>query len=225
LWDGSEAAKDAEAFTVVGVVGGAKQAGLTEDEAQGAIYYPYSFRIDDSFFVAVRTSLPPESLGLSLQKEVRQIDPDIPVNDLRSMETRIADSLAARRSPALLAGLFSGIALLLTAIGTYGVLSYAVAQRRREIGLRMALGAQPGQIRIQFLSLSLRLLAGGTTLGLIGAWLMGQAMQAVLFHVPPFNLAILAGAMCVMGAMSLVACLLPSQRAARISPMEALAEQ
>jgi predicted permease len=225
LWDGSEAGKDAEAFTVVGVVGEAKQAGLTEDEAQGAIYYPYSFRIDDSFFVAVRTSLPPESLGLALQKEVRQIDPDIPVNDLRSMETRITDSLAARRSPALLAGLFSGIALLLTAIGTYGVLSYAVAQRRREIGLRMALGAQPRQIRIQFLSLSLRLLAGGTILGAIGACLTGRAMQAVLFHVQPLNLAILAAAACLMGLVSLAACLLPSQRAARISPMEALAEE
>ncbi|HEV3300412.1 MAG TPA: ABC transporter permease [Planctomycetaceae bacterium] len=225
LWDGSEAGKDADAFTVVGVVGGAKQAGLTEDEAQGAIYYPYAFRIGDSVFVAVRTSLPPESLGLALQKEVRQIDPDIPVNDLRSMDTRIADSLAARRSPALLAGLFSGIALLLTAIGTYGVLTYAVAQRRREIGLRMALGAQPRQIRIQFLSLSLRLLIGGTILGVIGAWLTGQATRAVLFHVQPLNPAILAAAACLMGVVSLVACLLPSQRAARISPMEALTEQ
>src|SRR6202047_791808 len=225
LWEGSEAGKDAEAFTVVGVVGGAKQAGLTEDEAQGAIYYPYIFRIGDSLFVAIRTSLPPESVGLALQRIVRQIDPDIPVNDLRSMETRIADSLVARRSPALLAGLFSGIALLLTALGTYGVLSYAVAQRRREIGLRMALGAQPGQIRSQFLYLSLRLLAGGVILGVIGAWLTGQAMQAVLFHVPAFNLPILTGALCVMALVSLAACLLPSQRAARISPMEALAEE
>jgi predicted permease len=225
LWDGSEAGKDAEAFTVVGVVSAAKQAGLTEEEAQGAIYYPYAFRVGDSFFVAARTSLPPESLGLTLQKVVRQIDPNIPVNDLRSMDTRIADSLVTRRSPALLAGLFSGIALLLTAIGTYGVLSYAVAQRRREIGLRMALGAQPGQIRSQFFYLSLRLLASGTILGVIGAWLTGQAMQAVLFHVPALNLAILVGAAFVMGVVSLVACLLPSQRAARISPMEALAEE
>jgi predicted permease len=223
LWEGSEAGKDAEAFTVVGVVGGAKQAGLTEDEAQGAIYYPYIFRFDDSVFVSVRTSLPPDSLGLALQKVVRQIDPDIPVNDLRSMETRIADSLVARRSPALLAGLFSCIALLLTAVGTYGVLSYAVAQRRREIGLRMALGAQPGQIRNQFFYLSLRLLTGGVLLGVIGAWLTGHAMQAVLFHVPAFNLAILVGAVFVMGLVSLAACLLPSQRAARISPMESLA--
>jgi predicted permease len=225
LWEGAEPGKDADAFTVVGVVGGAKQSGLTEDEAQGAIYYPYAFHFDDSVFVAVRTSLPPESLGLTLQKVVRQIDPDIPVNDLQSMETRIADSLVARRSPALLAGLFSAIALLLTAIGTYGVLSYAVAQRRREIGIRMTLGAQPGQIRSQFVSLSLRLLAGGTVLGVIGAWLTGQTMKAVLFHVSALNLTILGGTAGVMGLVSLVACLLPSQRAARISPMEALAEE
>jgi predicted permease len=225
LWDGSEAGKDAEAFTIVGVVGGVKQAGLTESEAHGAIYYPYAFRIGDSVFVAVRTSLPPESFALTLQKVVRQIDADVPVSDLRSMDTRIADSLVAHRSPALLAGLFSWIALLLTSIGTYGVLSYAVAQRRREIGLRMALGAQPGQIRSEFFYLSLRLLAGGVILGVIGACLTGQAMQAVLFHVSALNLAILVGAVLVMGLVSLVACLLPSQRAARISPMETLAEE
>jgi ABC-type antimicrobial peptide transport system permease subunit len=88
----------------------------------------------------------------------------------------------------------------------------------------MALGARPGHIRGQFLYLSLRLLAGGVMLGVIGAWLTGQAMPAVLFHVPAFNLTILAGAVFVMGLVSLVACLLPSQRAARISPME-IAEQ
>jgi predicted permease len=225
LWDGSEGGKDAEAFTIVGVVGGVKQAGLTENEAQGAIYYPYAFRIGDSVFVAVRTSLPPESFALTLQKVVRQIDPDVPVSDLRSMDTRIADSLVTRRSPALLAGLFSGIALLLTCIGTYGVLSYAVAQRRREIAVRIALGAQPGQIRIQFLSLSLRLLAAGTVVGLIGAWQAGRAMRSLLFQVPPLNVAVLAVAACVTAAVCLGACLLPSQRAAQISPMEALTEE
>lgn len=224
LWDGSEARKDAEAFTIVGVVGGVKQAGLTESDAQGAIYYPYAFR-GDSVFVAVRTSLPPESFALTLQKVVRQIDADVPVSDLRSMDTRIADSLVARRSTALLAGLFSGIALLLTSIGTYGVLSYAVAQRRREIAVRIALGAQPGQIRIQFLSLALRLLTAGTVLGLIGAWQAGRAMRSMLFQVPPLNVAVLAAACCVTAAVCLAACLLPSQRAAQISPMEALAEE
>jgi predicted permease len=224
LFEGSEQRTDAEAFTIVGVVGRVKQAGLTNDAAQGAIYYPYIFHADDVFVVA-RTALPPETLGLTLQRLVRQIDPDLPVTDVRSMETRIADSLATHRSPALLASLFSVIALLLTAIGTYGVLSYAVAQRRREIGVRMALGARPEQIRGQFFSLGLRLVGAGTILGAIGAWLTGQAMQTILFHVPAFNLAVLAGAAGVMGMVSLVACVLPSHRAARISPMEALAEE
>jgi predicted permease len=225
LFEGSTETDDAQAFTVVGVVGAVKQAGLTDDAAQGAIYYPYVFRTDNKVFVAVRTSLRPESFGLTLQKIVRQVDPELPVTDLQSMDTRIADSLVARRSPALLAGLFSGIALLLTAIGTYGVLSYAVAQRRREIGLRMALGARPEQIRQQFFSLALRLLAAGTILGIVGAWLTGRAIRTVLFHVPALNLATLAGAVAVMAVVSLLACLLPAHRAARISPLQALADQ
>ena len=223
LWEGSGEKSDAEAFTIVGVVGSAKQVGLTEDQAQGAIYYPYVFRTDNNLYVAIRANLAPESLSLTLQKIVRQIDPNIPVNDVRSMETRISDSLVTRRSPALLAALFSAIALLLTAIGTYGVLSYSVSQRRREIGVRMALGAQPSQIRAQFLSLALRLLAVGSILGIFGAWLAGSAMQTVLFHVPAVNLEILAAAAAVMAVVSLAACLIPSQRAARISPLEVLA--
>lgn len=225
LWEGAGEKSDAEAFTIVGVVGAVKQAGLTEDTAQGAIYYPYVFRNDSGVFVAIRASVAPESLGLTLQKIVRQIDPNIPINDLRSMDNRISESLITRRSPALLAGLFSAIALLLTAIGTYGVLSYSVSQRRREIGVRMALGAQPSQIRTQFISLALRLFAAGSILGLFGAWLTGQAMQSVLFHVPALSLEILAGAAGMMALVSLAACLVPSQRAARISPLEALAEQ
>ena len=138
------------------------------------------------------------------------------------MDTRIAESLIARRSPALLAGIFAGVALLLAAIGTYGVLSYAVAQRTREIGIRMALGAQRGQIGAQFLSLGLRLLAAGTILGLIGAWLAGRAMQSVLFDVPTLHLATLFGTALVMTAVSLIACLIPARRATKVDPMVAL---
>jgi predicted permease len=225
LFEGSEATTDAQSFTVAGVVGAVKQAGLTDQAAQGAVYYPYALRTDDSLFIVVRGSLRPESLGLVLQKLVRQIDPELPVNDLRSMDSRLADSLVTQRSAALLAGIFSLIAIFLIAVGTYGVLSYAVTQRRREIGVRMALGARPEQIRAQFLALALRLLAAGTILGMIGAWLTGRAMQTLLFRVPPLHVATFVAAAGIVGVVSLVACLLPSYRAARISPMEALADQ
>lgn len=225
IFEGAVEGSAADAYTVVGVVGPVKQAGLVEDEAQGAIYYPFGHRTDHSLYLVVRASLPMESLAPALGKAVRRIDPELPVNDLRTMETRIADSLVARRSPVLLAVLFSGIAMLLTAVGTYGVLSYAVTQRRREIGLRMALGARPEQVRGQFLSLALRLLAAGTALGVLGAWLTGRAMQAVLFQVPPLHVATLAGAAGLLGAVSLAACLLPSHRAARVSPMVMLSEE
>ena len=225
LFEGSDETKDVDAFTVVGVVGAVKQSGLTDDAAQGAIYYPYALRTDDSLFVVLRTSLPPESVGLALQTIVRQAGRDATMTDVRSMETRISDSLITRRAPALLAALFSVIALLLTAIGTYGILSYAVAQRRREIGVRMALGARPQQIRGQFLALGLRLLAAGTMLGVAGAWVTGRAMRNLLFNVPPFHVATLAGTACIIGVVSLVACLAPAHQAARISPTEALADE
>jgi ABC-type antimicrobial peptide transport system permease subunit len=141
------------------------------------------------------------------------------------MEVRIADSLVARRSPAPLTGIFAGVALLLAAIGTYGVVSFAVSQRRREIGVRIALGALPKQIANQFLSLGLRLLAGGTVLGVIGAGLAGRAMQSFLFDVPVLHLATLAGTAAIMTVVSLLACLLPTVRASRVDPMEALRDE
>ena len=224
VFQGSDAGSSAEAFTVVGVVGRIKQAGLTDDTAQGAIYYPYIYRPESNIYVVVRGSSGPETLKAGLQKVVRQIDPDLAVNETRSMNERIAASLIDRRSPALLSGIFSGIALLLIAVGTYGVLGYAVAQRRREIAIRMALGAAPQEIRRQFFALALRLLAGGAVLGLIGAWVTGRAMQSILFHVRANSSAILAGSAGVIAIVALVACLVPAQRAARISPIEALAD-
>jgi len=214
---------EAKLFTIVGVVGAVKQAELTESQGQGAVYLPYAHRTgDSSVFVVARTSQRPEAFAETLRKLVRAAHPDLAIDNIRSMDTRVAESLIARRSPALLAGIFAGVALLLAAIGTYGVLSYAVAQRTREIGIRMALGAQRKQIGAQFLSLGLRLLVAGTILGLIGAWWAGRAMQSVLFDVPVLPLATLAGAALVMGAVSLVACLIPARRASRVDPVEAL---
>jgi predicted permease len=221
LMHGSES-DEAKLFTIVGVVGAIKQAELTETQGQGAIYLPYAYRDGASVFVVARTSQHPEAFAETLRKLVRATHPELAFDNIRSMETRITDSLIARRSPALLAGVFAGVALLLAAIGTYGVLSYVVAQRRREIGIRMALGAQRRQIGAQFLSMGLRLLAAGTILGVIGAWVAGKAMQSVLFGVPTLHLATLFGTALVLGVVSLVACLIPARRATKVDPMIAL---
>lgn len=222
LFQGSSEGPDAEAFTVVGVVGVVKQAGLTDEQAVGAVYYPLRHHADNQLFVAVRTNLAPEVFAATLRRVVRAVDADLPIEEVRSMAARVSDSLLARRSPALLAGAFAFTALLLTAVGTYGVLSYAVAQRHREISVRLAIGARPEQIRGQFLRLGLRLLARGVGLGLLGAILAGQTMRSLLFGVPelhPPTLAITAG---VLGLVSLAACLLPAHRASQVDPAHAL---
>jgi ABC-type antimicrobial peptide transport system permease subunit len=122
----------------------------------------------------------------------------------------------------MLAGIVAGVALLLAALGTYGVLTYTIAQRRREIGVRIALGAETRQIRTQFLSLGLRLLATGILLGVLGVGVAGRAMQSVLFGVPTLHLATLVATALVMAAVSLVACLIPARRASRVDPMIAM---
>ncbi|MDQ6912800.1 MAG: ABC transporter permease [Verrucomicrobiota bacterium] len=213
---------DAKLFTIVGVVGNVKQAELTEAQGQGAVYVPYAYRDPTSVFVVTRTSQRPEAFAETLRKLVHAAHPEIAFDNIRSMDTRVTDSLIARRSPALLAGIFAGVALLLAAIGTYGVLSYAVAQRRREIGIRMAVGAQRKQIGQHFLSLGLRLLAAGTFFGLIGAWFAGRAMRSILFGVPALPVAALVGTALVMSAVSLIACLIPACRASLLDPIEAL---
>lgn len=225
LFQGLQAHGDAEAFTVVGVVGSVKQAGLTDDTAQGAVYYPYFYQEANNIFVIVRGSVGVERLKMDLQRAVRQVDSAMAVNGTESMDDRIAESLLVRRSPALLGGIFSGIGMLLIAIGIYGVLSYAVTQRQREIGIRMALGARPVEIGRQFLSLGLRLLVAGIAIGLGGAWMTGRAMEAVLFHVSGHSAVVLAEATGLIAVAALAACLLPAQRAAAVSPMRALAEE
>jgi predicted permease len=213
---------DAKLFTIVGVVGSVKQAALTERRGQGAVYLPFAHRQNSYYFVVTRTSQRPEAFAETLRKLVRAADPELAIDNIRSMETRVADSLVTRRSPALLAGIFAGVALLLASIGTYGVLSYAVAQRTREIGIRMAVGAQREQIASQFLKIGLRLLITGTVIGVIAAAVSGRALQSILFDVPPLHPGTFAATAAIMTLVCLVACWLPARRASRTDPMEAL---
>ena len=131
-------------------------------------------------------------------------------------------SLISRRSPALLGGVFAGVALLLAAIGIYGLLSYAVSQQYREIGIRVALGARPGQISRQFLSLGSLLLGWGALLGSAGIWAVGRAMQSILFEVPAFPVGLWACTVVAMAGVTALACWLPARRAAKVDPVIAL---
>ena len=216
---------EAKLFTVVGVVGAVKQAELTEAAGQGAIYLPYAHhgKAAGCFRRRHARARTPEAFAETL----RQAGPRNATLRSRSITFArwipcMADSLIARRSPALLAGVFAGVALLLAAIGTYGVLSYAVAQRTREIGIRMALGAQRKQISAQFLKAGLRLLLLGLALGMIGAVVSGRSMQSVLYDVSAFQFTTFAATAAVLTVVCLVACWLPALRAARVDPMEAL---
>ena len=223
IWDGPREAPDAHRFTIVGVVGSIKQTDLADQRATGAVYFPFATNnAAYGQWVVLRTGQAPEAAGPELRRAVQRIDPELPVADLRTMTARIDGSLVARRSPLLLVAIFAGAALVLAAIGIYGVLAYAVAQRQREIGVRMALGALPEQIRGQFLLLGARLLLVGTVLGVAGAWLVGRAMHGLLFGVAPANPWVLGGTALLLGAVVLLACLLPSRRAARTDPLVAL---
>ena len=215
--------EEKNACTIVGVVGNVKQTELADTKAQGATYFPMKGNYTpNTFSIVLRTSLDPAALAPMLQKLVLKLDPELPVDELKPMQAWIDDSMVARRSPALLAGIFAAVALLLAALGTYGVLAYAVNQRRREIGVRMALGALPGQVLAQFLGLGFKLLLAGIGIGLIGAWSAGRAMQKILFGVGAVHVGVLAAAAGVMFIVVLLATFLPSHRASRVSPLEAL---
>jgi predicted permease len=212
---------ESTAYTIVGVVGQVKQ-GKLEEIPLGSVYFPYRDDAADQIYLVTRSSLAPLALASTLRQTVQRLDPQIPVDDIHTMQARIDTSLIQRRSPALLAGVFAGVALLLTALGTYGVVAYAVTQRRREIGIRMALGALPQQVLTHFLGISVRLLVMGLILGVLGAWAVGHVMQRFLFGISATHVGVLAMTTGVMLAVVLLACLIPALRAAKVDPMEAL---
>ncbi|HEY0946785.1 MAG TPA: ABC transporter permease [Opitutaceae bacterium] len=213
---------DEKPFTIVGVVGTVKQNDLADEKPRGAVYLPYAHYATNHFSVTLRTALPPETAGPALRAAVLRVDPDVPVADMKTLASRIDESLLNRRSPVLLAGIFAGVALVLAGVGLYGVLAYTVAQRRREIGVRMALGAQPEQIRTQFLGLGARLVAAGAALGGIGSWLSGRAMNTLLYGVGPAHPLVIGSTVAILTGLALLACWLPAARATRVPPMEAL---
>lgn len=209
-------------YTIVGVVGTVKQNDLADRSDPGAVYLPFVHFSSRQVALAIRTLQAPEAVGPALRAAVLRVDPNLPLSDLKTLTGRIEESLVNRRSPLFLAGIFAAVALILAGVGLYGVLAFAVAQRRREIGVRMALGALPEQIRAQFLSLGSKLVLLGAALGGLGAWLSGRAMNRLLFGVGAVHPGILFLTTVVLVAIAMFACLIPAVRAAQVPPMEAL---
>lgn len=211
-------------YTVVGVVGSVRMTGLTESEPVGMYYFPFAQNVIRGMTIAVRTAGDPTSVAGSIREQVRAIDPELPFFSVRPMSTLVDESLVARKTPMLLATLFGGVALFLAAIGIYGVLAYQVAQRRKEIGIRLALGSDSGRIFGLIVTEGLWLLGLGVAVGLAGAFGIRKAMETQLFGVQPMDPVVLAAVTAVLAVVAFVACAVPARRASRIDPLVALNE-
>ena len=209
-------------YTVVGVAGNARKQDLGGEELPGALYFGYQQSSRRGLTVAVKTELEEVAIVGALNAVVLQIDPELPLFDIKTMEARLDDSLVARRATLMLSGVFAFLALLLSGVGIFGVLSYAVSQRTREIGIRSALGARPADVIKMVSSYGLRLAAIGLAIGAVGAYALAGSMSALLYGVEPTDPAIIASVAAVLGAVALLAAVIPAIRAMRIQPMAAL---
>jgi predicted permease len=208
-------------LTVVGVVGNVKHYALDSD-SRVAFYTPHLQNLFSTMYVAVRTSGDPLSLAAAVSREARALDPNVPIYDVKPMEQLLAQSLARRRFAMVSLGLFALVALLLAAVGIYGVMSYSVAQRTREIGIRVALGAQTNNVLKLVVGQGMRLAGLGVGAGLLAAFALTRVMASLLFGVPatdPLTFAVIA---LLLAGVALVACWIPARRAAQVDPMVAL---
>ncbi len=208
---------------IIGVVRDVKQGGL-EEETGTELYFNYvqvgllAGGGPRSMNVAIRTRGEPTGLASAARAEVLRLDDTLPLANLQSMEANMAGSLARPRFLTLLLGVFAGLALTLAAVGTYGVVSYFVAERNREIGIRMAMGAQPSAVLGLVLRHGGSLAIGGLVVGVLGAYSLSRLMQSLVFEVTTTDFATYALAPGILGAVALVACWLPARRAIRVDP-------
>jgi putative ABC transport system permease protein len=212
---------------VVGVVGSVKHHSLAEDAEQ--LYVPFQQAAVLQVGIVLRTSMDALTAAASVRDALRALDPSLPVVQPRLMEDLISDSLSGPRFNLVLFALFAAIALVLAAVGIYGVMSYSVSQRTSEIGLRCALGARRREVLTLILGQGLKLAVLGLGLGLVLAWaltfLLSRLLGGILYGVSATDVATFVGVPVVLLAVSLVACLLPARRAALIDPMRALREE
>lgn len=211
--------------SIVGVVKHVKISSLDSEANEGFYYIPVAQNPNNAMSLVVRTSSShPEALTAAIQGAIASVDSRQPIFDAKSMEQRVEDSLGSRRFVVVLLGIFAGLSLFLAALGLYAVIAYLVRMRVREIGIRMALGAQRRQIAAMVLRHGLKLAVGGCVLGIVVTFSAGQALRSMLYGVSLYNPVTALGACAALGALVLLASYLPARRATNIEPVEALRE-
>jgi putative ABC transport system permease protein len=207
--------------TIVGIVGDVSHHGL-DDRPQMQAYVPHAQWIDSYMTLVVRTSIDPASLAAAVRSEIRAMDGSAPVYDVTTMRQKVSSSLAQRRFTLALLSVFAAIALLMAAIGIYGVISYAVVQRTHEIGIRVALGAQTVDVMKLIVGQGMILAAAGVLIGLVGALGLTRLMEGLLFGVSATDPLTFAAISLLLVLVAMLACYIPARRAAKVDPMVAL---
>jgi len=208
-------------FEIVGVVHDVKSAGL-QAASEPTYYLPTSQAPLEDMTVLVRTTGEPTALVSAIRQSVLAIDPNQPISNISTMDKIVSDSIARPRLNMLLMGLFGALALILAAVGIYGLLSYAVTQRTQEMGIRMALGAQVADVLGLVLRQGMKLALIGEAIGLVGSFALTRVMQRLLFGVTPTDISIFVAVTGVLTTVALLACYLPARRAAKVDPLIAL---
>jgi predicted permease len=212
-------------YTIVGVVGTINSIDLGMPVTKERLYYPVTQQIQGragGMALVLKTGLDPQSLVPQVRAAVRAIDPEQPIADVRTMEQWVARSLETRRASMTLLTIFGAVALLLSAIGIYGVLAFGVAQRIREFGIRQALGADRASILSLVLKQGLRTAGLGMVLGLALSIVLGRFLETLLFGVTAHDVTVVASVMLLLFVVAIVACYVPARRATRVDPMVAL---
>lgn len=211
-------------LTVVGVVGTVKQYGL-DDEGKIAVYFPQNQNADNNMFLAVRTSSDPASLAQAVSGEIHAVDPSVVVYQVRTMQERLYDSLARQRFAMAMLGAFALFALILAAVGVYGVMSYLVAQSTHDIGVRLALGAPRSSILAMVTRQGMTLAAAGMAAGLSGAMGLTRVMSSLLFGVSATDAIAYSAVAAILAGVAMIAAWVPARRATRVDPMIALRDE
>jgi putative ABC transport system permease protein len=212
---------DAKWITVIGVVGDVREFGLAEPAIPEA-YYPESQRVFSDLVLVARAANDPQGQVPAIRHALHDLDKGLPWYGVQTLPEMVSDSSREKRFVALLLGLFAGVALALASVGIYGVVSYSVSQRTREIGIRMAFGAEVRNVLGMVLKEGLRLVIAGVAVGLLGAWALSRYLTSILYAVRATDLATYILAALLMAAVALAACLVPARRATKVDPMVAL---